>query len=251
MDKTIYASLADVFIYPDENYPQTVARASKALAEVSPSAANLMDEFQAMLPWGDTAEPIRVMEEIFTRSFDVQAITTLDSGYIIFGDDYKRGELLVNLSREHRENEVDCGDELGDHLPNLLRLIAVHPDRPMMEDLVTLILGVAMRQMVQEFAPEKVAAKEKLYRKYHETLIEKSAERYGMFGLALRAVYLVLQEDFGLEDVDTPAIGVIDFAATVGQELEIEKDEGGPIGGCGAATNQGLENLEKGMPGTC
>ena len=32
-------------------------------------------------------------EELFTRSFDVQAVTTLDLGYVLFGDDYKRGAL--------------------------------------------------------------------------------------------------------------------------------------------------------------
>ncbi len=253
MDKAIYKLVADVFVYPDESYPQIVAKAHRALGEVHQGAAEAMAEFVARLPWGDAAEPLLVMEEVYTRSFDVQAITTLDTGYIMFGDDYKRGELLVNLSREHRELGIDCGNELGDHLPNLLRLIAAHEDRALVEDLVNLILGVAMRQMVQEFAPEKVAAKEKLYAKYHETLIEKPGERYGMYGLALRAVYLVLQEDFGLEDVDTPAIGVVDFAATVGQELEIEKDEGNPLGGCGAAGNQGQgpEGQAKGIPGTC
>jgi hypothetical protein len=37
---------------------------------------------------------------LFTRSFDVQAVTTLDLGYIVFGEDYKRGELLVNRAPE-------------------------------------------------------------------------------------------------------------------------------------------------------
>ena len=62
--------------------------------------------------------------EIHTRSFEVQSITTLDVGYVAFGDDYKRGELLVNLNREHEAVGVDCGSELPDHLPNVLRLMA-------------------------------------------------------------------------------------------------------------------------------
>ncbi len=248
MSKTIYNLVADIFAYPDEGFPRAVERAVGALQEVCPNAATPMGEFNDLLPFHDQDQPLLVMQEIYTRSFDVQAITTLDLGYVVFGDDYKRGELLVNLSREHREAGNDCGDELGDHLPNLLRLIAVHPDAAMMEELVQLIVAPALRQMVVQFNPDRLELKEKLYRKHHRTVIETAAERYAMYGLAFRSVYLLLQRDYELPDVDAPAVETVDFIESVGQELEIEKDEGGPLGSCQSSDVIGQA---KGMPGSC
>ena len=63
------------------------------------------------------------LQELHTRTFDVQALTTLGTGYVLFGDDYKRGALLSNLNREHNDAQNDCRGELADHLPNVLRLI--------------------------------------------------------------------------------------------------------------------------------
>ncbi|MCP4573594.1 MAG: hypothetical protein GY838_14645 [bacterium] len=248
MNGTLYELLAGVFSYPHADFQSAVARARDELRTACPDAAGPLQEFHDLLPWHDQDDPLKAMEEIYTRSFDVQAITTLDVGYVVFGDDYKRGELLVNLSREHKEVDNDCGDELGDHLPNLLRLIAVHTDTAMVNELVRLILAPALRQMVCEFTPERLEQKEQLYRKHHRTLIESTRDRRTMYGLALHSVYLVLQTDFDLPAVDAPTVGTVEFVDTVGQELEIEKDEGGPLGGCQSSE---VTDLAKGTPGPC
>lgn len=230
MGMPIYALLAQVFEYPGEDFPEHVERACRALGEAYPAAAGPLREFADLLPWGVADEPLREMEEIFTRSFDIQAITTLDVGYVLFGDEYKRGELLVNLSAEHRAAGLECGDELGDHLSNLLRLVAVTDDRAMLDDLVGLIIAPGLRRMVGEFNPARVEAKEKLYRKHHRTLIEKSTERSGMYGHALRAVYAVLQADFTFAERETFKDVSADFLDSITRELEIEHEESKPQG---------------------
>ena len=73
------------------------------------------------------------LQELHTRTFDVQSLTTLDIGYVLFGDDYKRGALLSNLNQEHSRAENDCRGELADHLPNLLRLIPKLKDQDLLE----------------------------------------------------------------------------------------------------------------------
>ncbi len=62
-------------------------------------------------------------QELFTRTFDIQAPCCLEVGYAIFGEDYKRGHLLVQLQSLHQEFNNDCGSELADHLTNVLTLI--------------------------------------------------------------------------------------------------------------------------------
>jgi len=121
MQRIHYSLLAALFEYPNADYPQRVQDIKDFLDERYIKAAAELDRFQALLP----AHDLMTMQELFTRSFDVQAATTLDIGYVLFGDDYKRGEMLANLSREHTQAGIDCGTELADFLPNLLRLISL------------------------------------------------------------------------------------------------------------------------------
>src|SRR3989337_1975750 len=88
---------ASLLSYPDEKLPLKVESAQEYLNRNYPDAAEIMIEFTEFAK----TIPLQKWEEIYTRTFDVQAITTLDVGYVLFGDDYKRGELLSNLNREH------------------------------------------------------------------------------------------------------------------------------------------------------
>ena len=79
--------------------------------EVPPRCGHI-DAFAKALPTdGGPFDPeaLDEVQEVFTRSFDVQSITTLGVGYVMFGDDYKRGEMLVNLNRELRDAGIDPG----------------------------------------------------------------------------------------------------------------------------------------------
>ena len=71
----------------------------------------------------------------------------------MFGDDYKRGELFVNLNREHAKAGVDCGSELPDHLPNVLRSIAKWEHEELVAEFVEEILHPALARMIAEFEP--------------------------------------------------------------------------------------------------
>ena len=77
-----------------------------------------------MIISGFQSNPSRKWEEIYTRTFDVQAITTLDVGYVLFGDDYKRGELLVNLNNEHTKAGNDLRNGISWRSPS--KLIAAY-----------------------------------------------------------------------------------------------------------------------------
>ena len=100
-----YEHLAKLFDYPRWDYPRWVQAAYDLLAGRHVLAAAEVAAFAQELPTDGeafTPEALDEVQEIFTRTFEVQAATTLDVGYVMFGDDYKRGEMLVNLSREQR-----------------------------------------------------------------------------------------------------------------------------------------------------
>lgn len=225
-----YEHIARLFDYPRRDYPTWVQGVYDMLAGRYILAAAEIEAFAGQLPTqGEPFSPEELdeVQEIFTRSFDVQSITTLSVGYVMFGDDYKRGEVLVNLNRELRDVGIDCGSELPDHLPNVLRLIARWEDRELANEFVEEILHPAVERMLEEFDGRRMDAKNKLYRKHFKTLIASSEVRGTMFAGPLAALLEVLKQDFQLTAWNPPERDN-DFLNSIGRELDIEATEGSP-----------------------
>ncbi len=221
-----YDLLADLFAYPDADYVARARQVAAGLRERFPEAAAELAAFARFLPHSE-GEPLddvllHELQEVYTRSFEVQAMTTLDVGYVCFGDDYKRAEVLVNLNREHEAVGVDCGSELSDHLPNVLRLLARWRDEELATELVQQIALPAVGQMVEEFDPERMAVRSALFKKHHRTLIDSSVQKSCMFRHALAAVALVLEAEFGKVESELPRRST-DFLRSLKREMEIEE----------------------------
>jgi len=142
-----YKIIADVFRYPDkdlknrmsdflnlteDHFPEQLEKAGFAI-----NKCNQMTILQ--------------QQEYYLKTFDVKAICYLDIGYVLFGEDYKRAQLLVNLQSEHKTAGIDCGSELGDHLPNVLELLSKTTDQAFAEELGYIITTPAVRFMVTKF----------------------------------------------------------------------------------------------------
>ena len=227
---THYRQLAAVFDYPEADLPAQLRELCESLQSRYPAAASRLEFFAKALPCsGERLSEIELdeVQEIFTRSFDVQAITTLSVGYIVFGDDYKRAELLVNLNREHRDAGLDCGSELSDHLPNVLRLIAKWQDPELVAEFVNEILHPAIDNMIYEFGADRILERNRLYRKHYKTLIASSANRGTMYIDALQGLLAVLKQDFNLADHRRPEQRS-DFLRSLGREMEIEDEDAIP-----------------------
>lgn len=226
-----YEHVAKLFDYPSRDYPTWVQATYDLLAGRYVLAAAHISAFASILPTkGEpfSQEALDEVQEVFTRSFDVQAITTLSVGYLMFGDDYRRGELMVNLTREHTAAGVDCGSELADHLPNVLRLLARWEDRELAEEFVVEILHPALEAMISEFGARRKAVREELYRKHFRTLIVTSPVRGTMYVEPLSALLEMLRADFELDDYQPEALGSSDFLRGIQRELELEGDETRP-----------------------
>lgn len=216
-----YHSLADLFEYPDSDFPQRVQKVIDLLDGNYSQAVTELERFFELLP----VTELRVMQELFTRSFDVQAVTTLDIGYVLFGDDYKRGELLANLNREHKAVDNDCRRELADHLPNILRLIAKLNKNELTDEMVEELIAPALAKMISEFMPERIEKKNENYKIHYKTLIEApTAEKdvTTLYQFALKALHEVLKQDFSFTEKDLSE-STIDFLQSVTRENEIEE----------------------------
>ncbi|MBI3194547.1 MAG: molecular chaperone TorD family protein [Ignavibacteriae bacterium] len=60
------------------------------------------------------------LEELYTRTFDINPIANLEIGWHLYGEQYERGEFLVMMRSLLREHAVEESSELPDHLTHVL-----------------------------------------------------------------------------------------------------------------------------------
>ena len=142
-----YQILANMFRYPDEHNVEYSEEFLKLCAREFPEKAYSLKQ----LFTDHSLLTIREQQEYYLKTFDVQAICYLDIGYVLFGEDYKRAQLLVNLQSEHKKTGIDCGSELGDHLPNVLILLSKTTDPDFADELGFILTTPAIRFMLTRF----------------------------------------------------------------------------------------------------
>ncbi len=147
----IYTHIAHLFNYPSGDYLPVVEELHSQLQEYKES---LVDDF---LPVAGhfTSNSIADLQEYYIRTFDVNATCYLDIGYVLFGEESKRGQFLLNMKNEQLKANNDCGTEFPDHLPNFLTLLPKIEDELFREELVVTILLPALEHMIENFSKEE------------------------------------------------------------------------------------------------
>jgi nitrate reductase delta subunit len=64
------------------------------------------------------------VEEMFTRTFDINPACGPEVGWHLFGENYSRGEFLVRMRQELRRHGLPESTELPDHLAHVLAVLA-------------------------------------------------------------------------------------------------------------------------------
>ncbi len=70
------------------------------------------------------AESLESLQELYTRTFDLNPECSLEAGWHLFGEEYERGSFLVKMREELRRHGIPESTELPDHLTHALRLAA-------------------------------------------------------------------------------------------------------------------------------
>lgn len=240
-----YEMLAALFTYPaGELYREKIKNIYLYLLRQLPASAEILHPFHHFVE----SSSLQEIQELFLRSFDLQAITTLDIGFILFGEDYKRGQLLVHLNKEHSNAGNLCHTELADHLPNILCLLPKMKDETMRDEIAVRLLLPAVVKMVGEFSAIKIEKKDVVYKKHQKVLLEYSPNNRTVYQYCLQALFIALKNDFGYDytrdefstvNSDKEKItssynekpgscslskGHADFTQSIETELNIEKD---------------------------
>lgn len=149
---TFYESLAALFDYPDAEYAQKIFESRSLLESVYAEKADVLAKFEEYVKRVSLAE----LEELYVATFDVQSSCCLDVGYSVFGEDYKRGQFMAELKVLYRDKSLDCGTELPDHLPNVLRLLT-RLDYASSDKLVSQVVVPALNHIIQAFGDSQNA----------------------------------------------------------------------------------------------
>ncbi len=83
-------------------------------------------------------------EELYTSTLDLTPLAAPYVGYQIWGESYKRGEFMAQLSHEMKVHQIDLEGELPDHLRPILQYLSATPS-PLQE--LTEVLDQAVKAM--------------------------------------------------------------------------------------------------------
>jgi nitrate reductase delta subunit len=115
-DAAIYSALVALLTYPEAGYPQRI----EASVQVAPQECRgQLEQFALQMRGLATDE----LQELFTRTFDLNPMCSLELGWHLFGENYERGLLMVRVREELRRHELEESTELPDHLTHVLRLV--------------------------------------------------------------------------------------------------------------------------------
>jgi nitrate reductase delta subunit len=118
-------SLGPVLAYPREGYRVSVTDCWELLRDADDEAAAAMKAFCDVTEDLSQAE----LEELYTRTFDLNPVSTLEVGWHIYGEQYRRGRFLVQARDLLQRVGIDENGELPDHLMSLVPAVArINPE---------------------------------------------------------------------------------------------------------------------------
>jgi nitrate reductase assembly molybdenum cofactor insertion protein NarJ len=150
-DLSHYTLLAALFDYPGPGTRDSVEKPGSVVRSLLPG---MYDQYEAFSKHVKNHTPAG-LQEYYIATFDVQALCFLDIGYVLYGEDYQRGVFLVHMKQEQEKAGNDCGSELPDHLPNILRLLPKIKDELLSEELVFSMMIPALEKMIGSFHSEE------------------------------------------------------------------------------------------------
>ncbi len=115
----ILPRFAELLEYPNGNLAPMAMHLADELKWNAEIWLDLLEAFALDAQLTSSAE----LEEAYTRTFDLNPSCTLEIGWHLFGESYKRGSFMANMRESLRQHGVEEGSSLPDFLPTLLRLV--------------------------------------------------------------------------------------------------------------------------------
>jgi len=202
MKKQQYLILSKLFLYPSEGYKEDVEDCRLFLEKNYPVAATSFERFADFI----ASKKLYEIEEVFGITFHIQSICYLDVGYVLFGEDYARGEFLRQMKNEQAKIGHDCSPELDDNLPHVLQLMSISNDDEFIQELAVRAVIPAVEKMSAEFQESRMKWKQKVLKKKQKAIIMEDVADGNIYHNAIQTLLLVLQKDFEGIQYDNPEV---------------------------------------------
>src|SRR6185437_13565739 len=112
---------ADILDYPAPGLAEKAAECATLIGTAQPEAAALLRSFHEFAE----EKPLGKLQEIYSGFFDLNSICHPYIGYQLFGENYKRSVLLIELKKAYRAAGFEASPaEIVDRLSVVLRFIA-------------------------------------------------------------------------------------------------------------------------------
>lgn len=169
----LYELVAELLEYPEPGLGATAEQLRRVASLKSAEAASAIEAFGQYLATTDTRE----VEELYAKAFDLNPPTSLDLGYQLFGESYKRGTFLVKVQGAVHAHGVLHEGKLADHLTVVLRLLG-HLEQKAAYDLVDEVILPVLVKVLSAFK-----------------------DRTNPYRLPLEALKALLMGDYGVTEI--------------------------------------------------
>ncbi|HEY6910912.1 MAG TPA: molecular chaperone TorD family protein [Myxococcales bacterium] len=147
-ERAILSDFAELFAYPRGEVAR-VARHCLALLGPGHPAAPALEDFAA---WAALVDPGEI-EEVYSATFDLEPACVPYVGWHLCPDPERRNLFLSELSAVYSREGFLPREELGDHLSEVLRFLAVARDDEARLTVLREGLAPAAEKMVASFQP--------------------------------------------------------------------------------------------------
>ncbi len=152
----LFYLFADLLEYPQSDLTESVRECEALVSPGNPEAAALLDplrSFVADAPLGD-------IQELYTRTFDLDATYHPYVGHHLFGESYKRSAFMVGLKERYKAYDFVVEGELPDHLAVMLRYLSLCEDDDQVAEIVRDAMVPALEKMIKKDADSEAAPEE-------------------------------------------------------------------------------------------
>jgi nitrate reductase delta subunit len=145
-ERAILSDLAELFSYPHGDVAG-IARHCVALLGSRGAAASALRDFADWAGSVDAGE----MEEVYSATFDLEPACAPYVGWQICPDPERRNLFLIGLAEVYSRDGFRPREELGDHVAEVLRFLAVARDEEARRTLLHEGLAPAAARMASSF----------------------------------------------------------------------------------------------------
>ena len=145
-EQLIFQHFAHLLTYPLAGVSDAAATCEALLTPDHARAAACLREFRK----GVTGNSISRLQEIYTVTFDLDALCHPYVGHHLFGESYKRSAFMLGLKERYQKVGLATGSEVADHVALLLRFLSLCDETGERDALVQDALIPALHEMVKE-----------------------------------------------------------------------------------------------------